>query len=65
MPTTSYSFNRGEETFDVEIEYTLTPYAPGLINTMAVWHDGASFELTAAEQNAVDEFIYDLRDRAE
>jgi len=63
VPVITYSLNRGDETLDLEIEYTLTPYAPWTINTMAVYHEGRSILLTREEQDAVDEYIYMLRDK--
>lgn len=61
-----YSFNRGDETIDATVEYELTPYAPGLIDTLAVLgEDDQPLALSDEEWRRLDEYIYDLRDRGE
>ena len=61
-----YSFNRSDETIDATVEYELTSYAPGLIDTLAVFgEDDQPLVLSDEERRCLDEYIYDLRDSSD
>lgn len=63
MATASYSFNRGDETLDVEVHYALDPYPPHDIATLRVERDGRQIALTVEELQALGEWLRDQADK--
>ena len=74
MNTLAYELWRGDECFDLEIEYTLSPYDPGRIygrpedcypheggeiEDLEVFLDGREFSLFPGEQGKIEKFVYE------
>lgn len=75
MHTTHYTIERDGEEIDLEIEYEVAPYYPtrlypwpgepaegGEITALTAYRDGKPFALTEAEDNKIEEWIYDNHD---
>ena len=71
--STTYELERGEEYFDIEIEFTTSRYYPartyglpedcypaegGEIETITAYFDGKKFDLTDDEIDAMTEWLY-------
>lgn len=78
--TQNYELQRGDEYFDLEIEFTTSRYYPaityglpedcepasgGEIQTMQAWCGGEKFELTDDEYAEVEKYIYENHDYSE
>jgi hypothetical protein len=76
MPTgtTTYTLTRGEEQFDLELEFTYDPIIPaqtygppedcspaegGEITHIKAWFDGRKFELLPEEYEGIERWLYD------
>lgn len=75
-----YELERGEDTFDLEIEYTTSRFYPaqtygppedcepasgGEIETLIAYFDNKKFELTDEEYAKVEEYLYENTDYSE
>lgn len=77
MHSINYTLTRGDDEFELDIEYSVAPYDPGCsyglpenceppsggeIEEMSVVHDGDEFALTPEETEAVEQHIYQTHD---
>lgn len=76
----NYELERGDEFFDLEIEFTTSRYYPavtygppencspaegGEVEAMQAYCDGKKFEMTEDEWSEVEQYIYDNYDYSE
>jgi hypothetical protein len=80
MPTISYTVERGEEAFELLVDYEVAAYDPGNtyglpedceppsggeVESLSVAHNGKAFVLTDAESAALERHIYETHDYSE
>jgi len=73
----TYTLTRGEQTIVLDVEYDVAPYDPGNtwglpedceppsggeLTELRVLFEGAAFALTDAEQDALEQHIYETHD---
>lgn len=78
--TTSYCLTRGEEEIELEIDYDINPYDPGVtsgppehcyppeggdVHDLTATRDGKPFELTDDEEQAICKHIEQTHDHSE
>lgn len=78
--STTYELERGEEYFELDIEFTTSRYYPaityglpedcepasgGEIETLVAYFDGKKFDLSDDERAKVEEYLYENTDYSE
>lgn len=80
MPSISYTLARGDDEFELDIEYSVAPFDPGCssgppefceppsggeIEELEVVYDGERFALTREEEERVTDWLYRNHDYSE